>query len=234
MTTLNSYFKSIDVDISEDAIYKLSLYIEEVLTVGKKMNLTSDLDRETFITKHVIDSSHANKYIDFKKIGLAVDIGTGAGLPGVVLACLNPATNFTLLDSLHKRINFLSDISRSVGIGNINPVALRAEDFSRDEANREQFDAAFSRAVASLNVLLEYAVPMLKVGGHFYAYKSKKCEEELISAQNAMDLLKVECVDRYEYRLPHGEYRVILDFLKKGATDEKYPRRNGKPAKRPL
>ncbi len=234
MKEIAKYFEDNNITITEDEVDKITAYVNEVLSVGKNMNLTADLSKEKFIAKHVIDSIYGGRFIDFKENAKSVDIGTGAGLPGMIVAILNPTVNFTLLDSLKKRITFLEETCDKIGIHNVFTVADRAEEFGRNSSYREVFDVSFSRAVASLNVLLEYAVPTLVVGGHFYAFKSLKCDEELEAAKNAMEALKVELFGKYEYRLPTGEYRVVLDFVKNGKTEDKYPRRNGKPSKRPL
>lgn len=217
-----------------DKLNKIDLYVDNVIEKGKKFNLTADLDKEIFIQKHIIDCQKLNDFVDFNEIKKAVDIGTGAGLPGFVLALSNPNTDFTLVDSLNKRINFLSELAYTLSVENVTLECMRAEEFTRLFNYREYFDAGFSRALAPLNVLLEYITPAIRVGGHFYAYKSKKYKEELLDAENAIEILNVKLVNEFTYTLNNGEFRVILDFEKIDNTPDKYPRRVGKPSKKPL
>ncbi len=231
---MDNYIKNIGLNLADDTLNKLSKYADDVICKGEQFNLTSDLDKDVFIKKHIVDSIYLNKFVDFDKVGSVVDLGTGAGLPGMVLSIANQSTNFTLVDSLNKRINFLSDVVDELDLANVNLECMRAEEFTRIAEYRESFDVAVSRAVAPLNLLLEYVSPAIKVGGKFYAYKSQKHDEELEMAEKALLELNMKLIDKHEYNLLSGEYRVILEFEKIANTPDKYPRRTGIPSKRPI
>ena len=225
---LSDYCKKIELDITDTQLQQFDDYYRFLVEKNKVMNLTTIIEKEDVVLKHFIDSIYIMKYTDFdeKKV---IDIGTGAGFPGIPLAIMNPQTSFVLLDSLNKRINFLNEVS------NVITIHGRAEEISRKEEYREKFDYVVSRAVANMSTLLEYCTPFLKVGGQFISYKSGKVEEELSSAQNAMKILGCKLNISIDFQLPNTDMDrkfVIYDKINKCA--KKYPRQGGKPRKEPL
>ncbi len=216
---------------------KTSKYVDMVLEANKYLNLTGASDKVELMHRHVNDSLAILNFTGIEKGQKVLDMGTGAGFPAIPLA-INTEANFVLVDSLNKRISFLSDVKNELDLKNVELVHARAEEFLRDEKHRETFDLAVSRAVAPLNLLLEYTIPSLKVGGKFYAYKSKDIDKEIDEAKNAIEVLNVELSDIFEYELElaSGERQSfkILEFTKEAKTEDRYPRRVGIPAKRPL
>ncbi len=221
-------------DILKDAeLSKLLRYTDMVLEANKRMNLTGATSDDLFIERHIVDSLTLLNFVRFKEGDRVVDMGSGAGLPGIPLA-LSSDADFVLVDSLKKRISFLDDVRNELGLENVELSDMRAEEFARDCEYRALFDYAVSRALAPLNVLLEYVVPTLKVGGIFYAYKGAGYLEELKNAEFAMSVLGVEHHDTLIYTMDGGVEFAILVIKKIGKTPDKYPRRVGIPSKRPL
>ena len=185
--------------------------------------------------KHFLDSISAvkNGYI---KDGISlIDVGTGAGFPGLPLRICLENTNVTLLDSLNKRINFLKEVSKNIGIDNINYIHGRAEDFGQLEEYREQYDVATARAVAGLPVLMEFCVPFVKLGGYFICLKGPNANLELEESESAMEVLGVEFIEKINVELPEYDLNHnILVFKKVKNTPRKYPRKAGKPSKSPI
>ena len=231
---LSDYCKKIELDITDTQLQQFDDYYRFLVEKNKVMNLTTIIEKEDVVLKHFIDSIYIMKYTDFdeKKV---IDIGTGAGFPGIPLAIMNPQTSFVLLDSLNKRINFLNEVCNLCNLGNVITIHGRAEEISRKEEYREKFDFVVSRAVANMSTLLEYCTPFLKVGGQFISYKSGKVEEELSGAQNAMKILGCKLNISIDFQLPNTDMDrkfVIYDKINKCA--KKYPRQGGKPRKEPL
>ncbi len=216
---------------------KIDKYIEMLLEANKKMNLSGADTYDEVLNRHVNDSLALLSFVEIHKGMKVLDMGTGAGFPGIPLAIKTEA-HFTLVDSLKKRINFLKEVSDNLELENVDFSDLRAEEFCRKEEYRESFDVALSRAVAPLNLLLEYTVPSLKIGGKFFAYKSTNIEEELEKSKNAIEVLGVEhrATHIYELDLDNREKieLSLLKFVKVKKADDRYPRRTGIPAKRPL
>ena len=174
------------------------------------------------------------KYTDFdeKKV---IDIGTGAGFPGIPLAIMNPQTSFVLLDSLNKRINFLNEVIATLGLTGVETIHGRAEDFAKPGKCREKYDLCVSRAVANLSTLSEYCLPFVKEGGRFISYKSEKTEEEIKEASQAIRLLGGEREDAISFHLPDSDiFRTLIVIRKTAPTPKKYPRKAGLPAKEPI
>ena len=227
--------KQIDVTLDQKQMERFELYYEMLIEKNKVMNLTAITEPEEVIDKHFVDSLAINKIVDLKNVKSVIDIGTGAGFPGIPLAIMNPQTSFVLLDSLNKRINFLNEVCNLCNLSNVITIHGRAEEISRKEEYREKFDYVVSRAVANMSTLLEYCTPFLKVGGQFISYKSGKVEEELSGAQNAMKILGCKLNISIDFQLPNTDMDrkfVIYDKINKCA--KKYPRQGGKPRKEPL
>jgi 16S rRNA (guanine527-N7)-methyltransferase len=168
-----------------------------------------------------------------KKGKKAIDIGTGAGFPGMVLAIFNPEIEFVLMDSVGKKTTFLQNVKELLELNNVTVVNSRAEDYITEE-NRESFDIGLCRGVNKLNVILEYMIPFIKIGGHFLAQKMSGTEEEN-EAENALNTLGARIITIHRYKLPnYGDERLVVEILKEKTTDKKYPRRAGVALKKPL
>ncbi len=229
---LKDGIKKIGVEIDEEKIDKLMAYLELLIEYNSHTNLTAIRDREGIIEKHFLDSILLMKYMK-RDTGKALDIGTGAGFPGMVLAICNPDIQFTLIDSVGKKINFLRQVKEKLNLTNADPVNARAEEYINDE-NRESYDLGFCRGVSKLNTILEYVIPFLKVEGRFLPQKMEGTNEENESG-SALKILKSKITDIYEEELPFSkDKRIIVDIVKEAKTDKKYPRRTGIPLKKPL
>ena len=225
--------RQLDILLDDVQVDKLMEYARLLVEWNEKINLTAITDDEGIVTKHFLDSLTAIKTGYVK--GKVIDVGTGAGFPGLVLKIAKPEIKLTLLDSLNKRINFLNEVCNLCNLSNVITIHGRAEEISRKEEYREKFDYVVSRAVANMSTLLEYCTPFLKVGGQFISYKSGKVEEELSGAQNAMKILGCKLNISIDFQLPNTDMDrkfVIYDKINKCA--KKYPRQGGKPRKEPL
>ena len=224
-----------NIEINEDAIQKLSIYKDLLLEWNEKMNLTAITDEYEIIVKHFVDCLECSKAIkDEKKI---IDVGTGAGFPGMVLAIYYPDVEFTLLDGLNKRLIFLQEVVDKLGLTNVKIVHGRAEEVVRIDNLFNYYDASVSRAVANLPVLLEYVSPYVKVGGYSIVMKGDSVEEEIKLAQNALKTLNLKVDEKinYSYTVNNEEYnRSILKIKKTNDTPQKYPRNYGQIKKKPL
>ncbi len=221
------------INLSEIQLKQFYNYINLLIEWNEKINLTAITEPDEVILKHFVDSLTIAKYIpDGTKI---VDVGTGAGFPGIPLKIYRQDIEITLLDSLQKRINFLNEVIRELNLEKIETVHSRVEDFGKDKMYREKFDIATSRAVANLATLSEYLLPLVKVGGKVISMKGSLIEEELEHSKNAIKILggKVEKVD--EFDLPNSDIsRNIVLINKIKETPNKYPRKAGEPSKKPL
>lgn len=229
---LKEGIKRIGVEIDDEKIDKLMEYLKLLMEYNSHTNLTAIRDEKGIIEKHFLDSILLMKHIKIEN-GKAMDIGTGAGFPGMVLAICNPSINFTLIDSVGKKINFLKQVREKLTLSNVDPVNVRAEEFINDE-NRESYDLGFCRGVSKLNTILEYMIPFLKVDGKFLPQKMEGTNEENES-QSALKILKSKITNIYEEELPYcKDKRIIVEVVKEAKTDKKYPRRVGIPLKKPL
>lgn len=207
-------------------------YMLLLLEWNQKMNLTAITDEKEIIYKHFIDSISINKYI--KEANNIMDVGTGAGFPGIPLKLLNKDINFVLVDSLNKRINFLEEVKKQLKIEKLELIHSRVEDLAKNKIYREKIDVVVSRAVANLSVLLEYMLPFVKKDGICICMKGPNVEEEIEKANNALETLggKIETIEHIKLL---GELeRNILIIRKVKETPTKYPRKAGIPAKQPL
>jgi len=208
-------------------------YMNNLLEWNEKINLTAITEQEEIITKHFIDSLTILKYVkDNKKI---VDVGTGAGFPGIPLKIADNSIEITLLDSLNKRINFLNAIILELKLEKINAVHCRVEEFGKDKKYRETFDIATSRAVASLNILAEYMLPLIKVGGYCICMKGPEVDEEVNNSKKAISILGGEIVKVEKINIPDTDMKRTIVIIKKvKETPLKYPRKSGTPSKKPI
>ena len=225
--------KKIGLEFTDEKIDNLVKYLEYLVEYNTHTNLTAIRDTKDAIEKHFLDSLLLQNLLDEKKGKKAIDIGTGAGFPGMVLAIFNQEMEFVLMDSVGKKTTFLQNVKELLNLKNVTVVNSRAEDYINDE-NRETFDIGLCRGVNKLNVILEYMIPFIKVGGHFLAQKMAGTEEEG-EAQNALDTLGAKILKVHTYKLPnYGDIRLVVEILKEKTTDKKYPRRAGVALKKPL
>lgn len=222
----------LEITLSDIQLHQFSLYADLLIEWNQKINLTSIVEPEEIVVKHFLDSLTLVKCVKGEQIA---DIGTGAGFPGVPLKIFYPDKTFYLIDSLAKRLDFLNDIIQKLDLNKVETVHSRAEDIGRNNQFRSSFDTVVSRAVAKLPVLLEYAIPLLKVGGVFLAAKGSQGEEEIAEAENALLLLGAVIKDIQNFNLGSGaEHRSIIIVEKVKDTPSIYPRKAGTPAKKPL
>lgn len=233
---MKKIFENYGISISQEQEEKLKKYYELLIEENKKMNLTSITEYEDVVWKHFIDSSllMASNLWKNGTSETILDVGTGAGFPGMVLAILNPEKNFTLLDSLNKRVEFLQMVINQLSLQNVEAFHGRAENFGRKENFRNQYDFVVSRAVAELSVLMEYCIPFVKKDGYFVSYKGKRQKEEIERAAHAFTELDASFSYLEKYTLQNEEERYLLFIQNNGLTKEKYPRKEGKPKKKPL
>ncbi|MCH4891237.1 16S rRNA (guanine(527)-N(7))-methyltransferase RsmG [Acidaminobacter sp. JC074] len=232
---LKSIFSKLGFELSDTQVTQFLTYESLLVEWNKHMNLTGITDSEGIYDKHFADSLTCLLSDKIKDGDKVIDVGTGAGFPGMPLKIFKPSLEITLLDSLNKRINFLKAVADETGLDKIDFIHGRAEDFGQDLAYREQYDIVVSRAVAELPILLEFCSPFLKVGGYFIAQKGKKCEEEIKLAENALKVLNLEVAEikSVETSVETKDHNLVI-IRKVASTDMKYPRRAGKPVKKPL
>ena len=217
------------IEVNNQQVDQLFDLMKSTLDTNEKFNLTAIKDEEAFLEKMIFDSAIAAQGVDYTDKYI-IDVGTGAGFPGMVLYILNPNTNLTLLDSTKKKIDYLDEYCKAHNY-KVNCVSARAEDFNA----RESFDYAFARAVAPLNILLELIVPLLKVGGVFIALKGQDYEEELLASSKALKKLGCHLQEIIEDELPEsGEKRAMIHIIKDKPTSSKYPRQYSEIKKLPL
>lgn len=232
---LHFCFKENGIDKMLDAenaqkLYKFAGLLTET---NKQMNLTAITDVEGVVFKHFADCAMVSQYIPAGKS--VIDVGCGAGFPSFPLAILRPDLNVTALDSTSKKILFIQNCAKDIGVSNIHAISARAEEFACD--NRERFDIATSRAVARLNVLCELCLPLVKVGGKFVPMKASKAQEELDEARNGIKTLGARHASTHEYLLTYDQeklQRYIFEIEKTSHTDTKYPRKYAQMLKKPL
>ncbi|MDB3084370.1 16S rRNA (guanine(527)-N(7))-methyltransferase RsmG [Clostridioides difficile] len=232
---LRNGIESFNIITNESMLEKFKKYREILVDWNQKMNLTGIEDEKEVYVKHFLDSISAVKNGYIKNGMSIIDVGTGAGFPGLPLKICLDDLELTLLDSLNKRINFLEEVSRELELANIKFIHGRAEDFGKDEKYREKYDIATARAVAGLPILMEFCVPFVKVGGYFICLKGPNANLELEESQKAIDILGLEFVEKIDVELPEIDLNHnILVFKKIKEIPVKYPRKAGKPAKNPI
>lgn len=227
------YIKKMNIVLDETQISQFYKYMNLLIEWNKKINLTAIIEPKDIILKHFIDSMTINKYLE--ENSNIIDVGTGAGFPGIPIKISQQNVNVTLLDSLNKRINFLTTVADELKLRNISCIHSRAEEFAKMKQKRENFDIATSRAVANLNVLAEYLLPFVKINGKCICMKGPNIEEEIKNSKNAIKILggKIEKVE--EFNLPNTDIRrTIIIIRKEKATPKVYPRKAGTPSKSPL
>lgn len=223
------------IELTEVQIDQLDKYFEMLVEWNKVMNLTAITEPKEVAIKHMIDSLSAWNEDKMGNAKTIIDVGTGAGFPGIPLKIYKPELKLTLLDSLNKRIKFLQAVVDELGLADVQCIHARAEEGARNKQLREKYDVAVSRAVARLPVLAEYCIPFVKVGGTFVALKGMKYAEEAADGQNALKVLGADDVDIVEVHLPEiDDKRAVIYAKKKRGTPKQYPRKAGTPDKNPL
>ena len=221
------------LSLNREQTEKLEIFERLLLEWNKKMNLTAITDSEGIAVKHFYDSLTPLMHVDIPKNSTVIDVGTGAGFPSIPLAIVRSDLSFTLLDSLNKRLVFLGEVARELGI-KVRLIHMRAEDAARDAELREKFDVSISRAVAAMPVLCEYCIPFVKKGGMFIAMKGANADIEMAQSENAVELLGGEIEKEIRLTLPDGSERAIEVIRKKNFTPKAYPRHGSKISKKPL
>lgn len=223
-------------NLSEKQMQQFEQYFNLLVDWNQKMNLTAITERDEVYLKHFYDSVTLGFYLDFNGESTSLaDVGSGAGFPSIPLKILFPDLQVTIIDSLNKRITFINEVVKVLGLTKVNAVHGRAEDIGQNKIYREKFDFATARAVARLSILAEFCLPLVKKGGQFIAMKASKTDEEVMDAKKAISTLGGKFADDIVFELPEaaGE-RHILRIEKKKETPKAYPRKAGTPAKKPI
>ena len=230
---LNDTLTRFDITVDAPAKERLKRYYELLVEWNERMNLTALTEPQDVALKHFADSLTLLQYTEIKDGASMIDVGTGAGFPGLVLKIARPDIRLTLLDSLNKRLNFLDTVCEELGLEEVETVHSRAEDGSRTQL-RDSFDYAVARAVAPLNVLAEYCLPYVKAGGAFLAMKGKTAAKELADAENAIKKLGGEVADKRFFTLGEAGERGIIEIAKIAPTPKEYPRKSKAIKNKPL
>ena len=228
---------NLPISLNEEQKRSFYIFYQDLVEKNKVMNLTSITDEKDVILKHFADSIALILAVpDLKeKKYKTLDLGTGAGFPGIPLAIAYPEMELTLADSLNKRILFIKEETEKLGLKNVNAVHSRAEDLAKDQSYREGFDLCVSRAVANLSTLSEYCIPFIHINGFFIPYKSGNVEDEILQSSRALKILKGKMEKTIHYSLPEGAgERTLLMIKKEDTTPKKYPRKAGRPSKEPI
>lgn len=232
---LKEYIKKVGITLTDEQVNKLIKYFEMLVEKNKVMNLTAITEYSEVVIKHFADSIAIVNAFDIKKTDTLIDIGTGAGFPGMVLKIVFPELQITLLDSLYKRIKFLNEVISELSLTGIETIHGRAEDYAHNEKYREKYDVCVSRAVANLSTLSEYCIPFVRLNGSFVSYKAGDCEEEVKNAEAAITKLGGKKPEVTTYILPETDIqRKFVNIIKISKTKAIYPRKAGVPSKEPL
>lgn len=235
LDNLKKGLDSLNIELTESQIEQFILFYELLVEKNKVMNLTGITEWEDVVQKHFLDSLTLIRVTDMNKINRIIDVGTGAGFPGIPLKIAFPNIQITLMDSLNKRIRFLQEVIERCKLVQIEAVHSRAEDLARNVEYREQFDVCVSRAVANLSSLSEYCLPFVKLNGQFVSYKSGTVEEEINTAEKAIQILggKIKEIDKFT--LPDSDIaRTLVVINKVKNCGKKYPRKAGMATSNPL
>ena len=232
---LKNRMDRLQIETNENMLEQFDLFYHRLVEWNKVMNLTGITEYEEVVEKHFADSLSLARFLDLNKIHTVIDVGTGAGFPGIPLKIAFPHLKVVLLDSLNKRIIFLNEVIAKLDLKEIHTIHGRAEEYARKPEYREQFDLCVSRAVANLSVLSEYCIPYIQVGGIFVPYKSGEIDEEVAASRKAVDILGGQIDHVEKFQLPDTDIHRSFVFINKiKNTQKKYPRKAGTPAKEPL
>ncbi|NBH26133.1 16S rRNA (guanine(527)-N(7))-methyltransferase RsmG [Lachnospiraceae bacterium] len=237
MISFQKDLEEFEIYLNEEQVRQFLNYYDLLKEWNSFMNLTAITEFHEVLKKHFVDSLSLVKAIPdlVEKSYSVIDVGTGAGFPGIPLKIVFPNLKVTLLDSLNKRIKFLNEAVRELKLEDVVLIHGRAEDFSKPEKKRESFDLCVSRAVANLSTLSEYCIPFVKKGGYFISYKSERLSEEFDSAKKAIQVLGGKYERQVEFNLPNSDiYRNLVVIKKEKSTPLKYPRKAGLPSKEPI
>jgi 16S rRNA (guanine527-N7)-methyltransferase len=225
----------LNINLTDTQIEQFNIYYNMLIEWNKKFNLTSITEEKDVIVKHFLDSIAITKIMDISKLNSIIDVGTGAGFPGIPLKIIYPNLSVLLVDSLNKRINFLLEVIENLSLNNIECIHSRAEDLGNNNLYREKYDLCVSRAVADLSILSEYCLPFVKCEGYFVSYKSSKAIDEINSSKNAIRILGGNIEESSSVQIPFSDIsRTFVVIKKDKITPKKYPRKAGKPKKNPL
>lgn len=234
MTKLEELLREFEIEIDSEKNNKLEKYRELLLGWNSFMNLTAITEEDDVNIKHFLDSLTIFRTGELDGKKSVIDVGTGAGFPGIPMAIQNPDLEVTLLDSLNKRIKFINKVVEETELENVTTYHGRAEEFARKKEFRDAFDVSVSRAVANMSTLAEYTMPYVKPGGVMIAMKGSEYKEELKEAENAIKILGGEIKEVKEITLPDGILHSLIVVEKVKPTPKKYPRGGGKPKSKPL
>ncbi len=232
---LDIQLNKMDIKLEKYQYNQIYKYFDMLTSWNKVMNLTAITDEAEFAVKHIADSILIHKCYDMRDVTTVIDIGTGAGLPGIPLKIVFPHIHITLLDSLNKRINFLNEVIDELEFEDIETIHGRAEDYGKMEDYREYYDLCVSRAVSKLSILSEYCIPFVRVNGDFVAYKSAATDDEIETSRTAVEILggKIKAIKEISLKDNDVKRRFVI-IRKETLTPPKYPRKAGKPQKKPL
>ncbi|MBC2582646.1 16S rRNA (guanine(527)-N(7))-methyltransferase RsmG [Clostridium sp. DJ247] len=232
---MNTACLDVELNFNNEIYNKFMQYKDMIKSWNEKVNLTAITEDEQIVKKHFIDCIKIFKFSPLKQAKSIIDIGTGAGFPGIPIKIVSPNTNIILLDSLNKRVNFLNEVINSLELKGISTIHGRAEDFSKKAEYRENIDVAVSRAVANLSALSEFCIPYVKIGGYFIAMKGPSVDEEIREGKNAISLLGGKIDDIIKVAIEDSDLNHNLVIIKKiKETPSIYPRKAGTAMKKPL
>lgn len=227
--------EELGINYTNDNIEKFLKYYNILIERNKVMNLTAITEFDDVVSKHFLDSLSIVKVMDLSNIENMIDVGTGAGFPGIPIKIMFPDIKMTLLDSLNKRVKFLGDVAEELEFDKIDMYHGRAEELGRNTEHREKYDLCVSRAVANLSSLSEYCLPFVKVNGRFISYKSGDCDKEIIESENAVNKLSGSIEKVEKFNLPYSDIsRSFVSIVKVKKISDSYPRKSGIPVKKPL